>query len=137
MTAPLRFQPFPRMWDMDSGGGPQVRVGKTRLAVADISNVTSEEMAESNHCGVMLMGVLFLAGAMALLIGVSHYGWRPRFLLGAGILLFFGLVSLYEAARTRMVHYVRLRLETKTGEVLFTSADPADARALLIALQSR
>jgi hypothetical protein len=137
MATLLRFQPFPKMWDIDSASGPQVRVGKTTLAVSDISNVTSEDVAESDHWGVMLMGVLFLSGAMAILIGVNHYGWRTRFLLGAGILFFFGLVSLYEAARTRMVHYVRLRLVTKSGDVLFTSADPADAQALLIALQSR
>jgi Family of unknown function (DUF6232) len=137
MGLPLRFQPFPKMWAIESAREPLLRFGAKRVALSDISNVTSEVVAESDHWGVMFMGMLFLAGAMGLLIGVNHFGWRTRFVFGAALLFFFGMVSLYEAMRTRLVHYTRLRLETKSGEVLFTSADPAGAQALMVALQKR
>jgi hypothetical protein len=137
MGLPLSFQPFPRMWDIETPGTPMLRIGWRRVALSDISRVTSEEVAESDHWGVLLMGILFLLGAVGMMTGVHYYGWRTRFLFGAAFLFFFGMVSLVEAMRTRMIQYTRLRLETKSGEVLFTSANSADAQALVIALQQR
>jgi hypothetical protein len=137
MGLPLNMQPFPRMWDIEPSGEPVLRIGQRRLKLSDIAGARREDRIEGDHWGVQLIGVLFVLAASGLITGVQYYGWRTRFLVGAAFLFALGLVSLAEAARAKMISYSRIRLETTSGEVLFTTADGGNADALLAALNHR
>lgn len=133
------FDPIPRMWGIERAatGGALLRIGKRRLSIADVSAVAREDLAETDNLGVLVMGIAFIILAAVFDEGVVHYGWRQRFLIGAGLFGTLGVISLVEAWSTWAITFVCLRITTTSGEVVFTTADPADATALETAIVSR
>lgn len=134
----LRFQSFPRMWDrLSFGEGATLRLGDKHIRLADVRAVERSDHSERDYQGVLVMGCVFTAAAALLMIGVLDYGMRERFLLGSAIFFVLGLTSLYEAATSTTLRFVRLRIATTGGETLFTTADLADAAALELVLAQR
>jgi len=121
------------MWAVEraAGAGPDVlRVGQTRVELADIRAVERQEQIERDVTGLLVMAGLFVLAGTALLFGVLEAGWRTRFLVGAFFLLTLASVSLFETLSIRSVRYVRLKIATVQGDVVFTTADAADADRL-------
>ncbi len=140
MPRPLRYQPVKNMWEPAATaavGGPTVRIGARTVAISDVRSAGIEHKLENDLWGVLLIGVASLLGAVMFVTLVNVYGWRTRFLLASMILFVFGMVSLFEAMRARPVQFVRLRIETRSGEVLFTTVDEADALRLMAAVSPR
>lgn len=126
------------MWErLSFDGGATVRLGPKTIRLSDVVSVERSEHAERDFQGVLVMGMVFSFSAALLTIGVFEYGMRERFLLGAFIFFVLGVVSLYEAATASTFRYVQLQIATKSGEVLFTTADPDDATDLELALAQR
>lgn len=133
MGGSLRFDSAPAMWALEraSGTGREIlRVGQVRFALAEICSIERLEQSERDVSGLLVMAGLFLVGGTAFLFGVAEFGWRSRFLVGAVFLLALALVSLIETFSIRPVGYVRLRIATASGGVVFTTADTADAAHL-------
>ena len=134
MTTSLRFEAAPPMWGIErparNGASAVLRVGAKRLAIADIRSISREVAAERDINGLIFMGAAFMFASVFFMVGVIDGGWRERFLIAAAI--FFGLafVSLTESFGIRPVRYVRLRIATASGDVVFTTPDQADADAL-------
>ena len=120
-----------------SSGGASVRLGAQHISIADVVAVERSDHAERDFQGVLIMGCWFTTSAALLMIGVFEWGMRQRFLLGAFIFFVLGLVSLYEAATASTLRFVRLKITTRHGETLFTTADKADAAALEMVLAQR
>ncbi|MGQ0674327.1 MAG: hypothetical protein ACT4N2_15815 [Hyphomicrobium sp.] len=122
----------PAMWSIERGPGGEklVRLGARRIAVSDIRGVKVERESERDIGGLVVMGGAFLLAAAVFVIGVVEIGWRTRFLVGAVILLALAFVSLGETRRIDPVRFVRLRIATPAGDVVFTTADEIDALAL-------
>jgi hypothetical protein len=122
---------------MSFGDGATVRLGPKQVRLSDVVSVARTEHAERDFQGVLVMGMVFSFASALLMIGVYEYGMRERFLLGAFIFFVLGLISLYEAATASTFRYVQLQIVTRCGEILFTTANPADASALELALAQR
>lgn len=140
MPRPLRYQPVKKMWEpapAAAAGATTVRIGARTVAISDVKSAGLEHKVETDRWGVLLIGVASILGAVMFVTLVNVYGWRTRFLLASLILFCFGMVSLFEAMRARPVQFVRLRLETRSGEVLFTTVDEADALRLMAAVSQR
>ena len=140
MELPLILQPFPRMWDIVTdaqSGKPLLRLGETYIALTDVLEIEHTDLEERDYKGLLVMGMLFLVAATVFLILVTDFGWRERFLLGALVTGVLGLMSLYEAATANRIGFVELRIVTRDGEELFTTADKADAAALELAITGK
>lgn len=122
------------MWAIErpagNGTGAVLRVGARRLALSDIQSVAREEETERDIKGLLVIGAAFIFASTIFIAGVVDIGWRTRFLIGAGLLFALAIVSLTETLSIPAVRYVRLRITTATGEVVFTTPDPGDALAL-------
>lgn len=101
------------MWGPERGG--------------EVRGVTREEGRERDVGGLVAAGGNFLAVALAFLMGVIAVGRRERFLAGVDFLVGLAIVSLAETRSIGAVRYIRLRVHTASGDVVFTTVDPADA----------
>ena len=63
---PIRYQSPPRMWEPSAlpGGAPAIRIGKRRIALAEIRAVSEEHVIDSDTGGLLLMGTAFMAVAV-------------------------------------------------------------------------
>ncbi|MDX2309111.1 MAG: hypothetical protein NW216_12790 [Hyphomicrobium sp.] len=138
-ATPLRYVSAPRMWEPATGPGaePAIRIGRRRLALAEIVAVREEHVIDSDTGGLMLMATAFMVAAIFLVVLVLDFYWRTRFLIGAGIFAALAFASLSELPGLRPIRFTRLAIETATGEQLFTTVDAADAAALRLAIETR
>ena len=135
MSTSLRYETAPPMWGIEptptGGQGAILRLGRDRVSVADIRSIEREYETDRDIGGLSAMGGVFLLASTWLIIGVCEWGWRTRFLIGAVILLALSFVSLTETLSIGQVRFVRLRIATRDRDVVFTTANAADAEALL------
>jgi hypothetical protein len=137
MNLPQFLQPFPRMWDIvtdANSGQPLLRIGEQYIALSEILEIEHTELVERDYKGLLAMGVAFMVVATIFLILVAEFGWRERFILGAVVTATLGMMSLYESATSTRIGFVELRIFTRSGEELFTTADHGDAAALELAI---
>lgn len=128
------------MWDIvtdPQSGKPLLRVGDQYVALGDILEIEHTEHVERDFKGLLVMGSLFMVACVVFLLLVADFGWRERFMLGAVVTGLLGMASLYEAMVSTKIAFVELRIATRDGDELFTTADHADAAALEFAVTGR
>ncbi len=131
------MQSFPRMWDIvtdPQSGKPLLRLGDRYIAIGDILEIEHTELVERDYKGLLAMGMAFMVTSAIFLILVTDFGWRERFMLGAVVTGVLGMLSLYESATSTSIGFVELRISTRDGEELFTTANHDDAAALEFAV---
>lgn len=140
MGTALRFHPFPRMWDLESRvrvEGTALRIGERRMALGDVCAVSRVEVTERDEGGLMLIGLGAAVAGTVLVVLVMDFGWQYRFYIGAALFFALALVSLAEARQMSPIRFQRLRIVLRDGEVVYTTADPADAARLETVLSRR
>jgi hypothetical protein len=114
---------------------PSIRLGKTRVPVADIAAWRAERVVERDRRGAFLTAVVFGAGATVFMCGVFELGLRQRFLAGALLLGMIALGALIEAARVTRLDLYRIDVQTAAGRTItFTTANPNEMQAVMTAL---
>lgn len=125
-----------RLPEDGSAGNCTVRIGARTFDPRQIRSVTRQARAERDNIGLLALAAISLLAAAAIANGVVVSGWRPRFLIAALLLGGFGLASAWEAHRATTQRYTRIKIETHDGEILFATADAAEADALQAVLAS-
>jgi hypothetical protein len=137
MKLPLSMEPFPRMWDIitdPQSGMPLLRLGDRHVELSNIVEIEHTDLVERDFKGLLVMGAAFMSACSMFLFLVVDFGWRERFMLGAVVTGMLGVMSLYEAATASRIRCVELRISTRDGDDIFTTADHDDAAALEFAV---
>lgn len=141
MSSDLAFAPMPQPWGIVEAAGPDgrplriLRIGAKEVAVADIESVAVETLTSRDVQGLRLMTVVFGSASLVFLVGVTQFGWLPRFLIGCVFLLALALASAWDILALRPIVYRRMHIRTRRGAtLLFASADPHQISALASAL---
>ncbi len=75
---------------------------------------------------------MFFIGALVFLVGVLHFGWLERFLIGFVFLIILGMASMAEVFGLNRIQYWQLTVFTHSGRKLkFTSADSTELGRLI------
>ncbi len=125
-----------RLPDGGSAGSCTVRIGARAFDPRQIRSVSRQALAERDNVGLLAVAAISILAAVVIANGVVVSGWRPRFLIAALLLGGFGLASAWEAHRATTQRYTRLKIETCEGEILFATANAAEADALQAVLAS-
>lgn len=141
MSHDLAFAPMPQPWGLVEALGPDgrpmrlLRIGAKEIEVASIESVAVETVTSRDTHGLRIMALVFGTAALVFLVGVSEFGWIPRFLIGAAFLFALALFSVSDILGLRAITYTRLHIRTRRGAALvFASADPVQVSALAAAL---
>jgi hypothetical protein len=131
-----------KAWELSDlasdASGPSIRLGPTRVRVADVAAWRAERVVERDRRGAFLTAVVFGAGATLFLSGVLELGLRQRFLAGALLLGAIALGALLEAARMTRLDLYRIDIRTAAGRTIaFTTANPDEMQAVMTALYSQ
>ena len=131
----------PPMWWIEGGrDGARarfVRFGEQQIAIDDITGMSLEEVRAHQSAGLLMGGIVFVAGASVLAYFVFDVGARERFLLGSAFLMMLGMASLIEAKWLSPVSHYELTFTLKDGSrAVFVSPNRADIQTLALRLVS-
>lgn len=129
----------PAMWRIEAGrsgnAGGMVYLGTRCVALADIEDVTLEEVRDRHLHGVVIGAALFMVAALGLALFVFQLGGRERFLVGAALLALLSVAGVSEVIGAKAVRVYVMTVSLNSGErVAFTSVDRADIAALALGL---
>jgi hypothetical protein len=129
----------PRMWDITPGshgpGSETVRLGKRHIRLCDIDAIHLQEIRDRNEDGLAVGAMAFVCIATLFAYLVFDAGWRTRFLLGMGFLMFLGIAGIGEITGLKTQKLYEMIITLKDGErVVFTSSDRADIEVLALRL---
>ncbi len=141
MSNDLAFAPMPQPWSIVEAEGPDgrpvriLRIGAKEVVVAGIESVAVETLTSRDTHGLRIMALVFATASLVFLVGVTQFGWIPRFLIGCVFLLALALASVWDILGLRPIVYRRMHIRTRRGAtLLFASADPNQIKALAAAL---
>ena len=126
----------PPMWVIEESrdsAARAIRFGKHRIAIADITGISLEEVRTCNIKGLVTGAFGFFCVAGTLAYFVFEQGAMLRLLFGGLFLAGLGVAGLHEAAGMKKISHYELALSLADGRrIVFTSADRADVQALAL-----
>lgn len=141
MSDDIRWQKPPRPWEIvarDANGRPAaLRIGQRQVDLAAVVRCRCELVSTPNMDGHVLAVASFLITGALFVLPVVMSLLEPRFLLGGVLCFAIGLSSLGEMRRIHRIEVYNVHLDREDGTTeTFTAADPAEAAALVAALEA-